>query len=424
MLSLQFPQQIITLQVPLLYLNNIIALAIGPQYQLLCVSITLPILVLLVAQSLYRDWDGPWGNHYALNCAVCGLPFAYFDWVLLARPDGEAWCKMKYGNEKEEEKENEEGKRNGDGKLGENDVVKKKSRDMQGGSGKTFVSRLWWAMRLATTNRYVGWSNQVKNVVMEVPSDYPRIYFIVRKSLRAVFFYFIRDAMYAYTAASPHGSWMDIKHLKPALGLAGQSFWYRFWYAWVQIVLTYVTLEMANAAYGVVSVATGLANPRDCPSAFGDLRGLWSMRQAWSVVWHQQCRRMCSITGIYLTRDVLRLRRGSFASKYVQLFVGFGVSAIVHGGASMLVHRSFNDDGAFQWLMGQAVVIMVEDHVIDFGKSLGLKDSAFWRVVGFVWTVFAVGAGLEGHVSILTGHGIWVHDRGRDYFGIGPAIVV
>jgi hypothetical protein len=46
--------------------------------------------------------------------------------------------------------------------------------------------------------------------------------------------------------------------------------------------LTYTSIEQANAIYGAVSVATGLANPRDCPTAFGDLKGLVTVRKAWS----------------------------------------------------------------------------------------------------------------------------------------------
>jgi hypothetical protein len=122
-------------------------------------------------------------------------------------------------------------------------------------------------------------------------------------------------------------------------------------------------------------------------------------------------------------RDVLHLRRGSFASKYLQLFIAFGISAIVHGCGSMLVHRSFEDDGAFVCFIGQAVIIMVEDHAIDLGKSLGLKDSAFWRLVGFAWTIFAIGASMQRWSSKTVGHGMWIHNREYDVFGIGPKIV-
>ena len=88
----------------------------------------------------------------------------------------------------------------------------------------------------------------------------------------------------------------------------------------------------------------------------------------------------------------------------------------------MLVHRSFEDDAAFRFFLGQAVVIMVEDHVVNFGKSCGLKDSLVWRLIGCVWTIFAIGAGCEQWSGRVIGHGMWIHDREPDWFGIGPKI--
>lgn len=86
----------------------------------------------------------------------------------------------------------------------------------------------------------------------------------------------------------------------------------------------------------------------------------------------------------------------------------------------MLVHRSPEDDAAFVVFLGQAVIIMIEDHIIDFGKTLGLRDSVVWRVVGFVWTMFVVGATLQKWSGSVIGHGMWIHERERDFFGIGP----
>jgi hypothetical protein len=95
-------------------------------------------------------------------------------------------------------------------------------------------------------------------------------------------FYLLQDAVYAYTAASLYGSWSDIAHVKRIQSLTVEPFWTRWWYAWVHVFLTYVALEQANAVYGAVSVATGLARPRDCPGAFGDVRELFTVRNAWS----------------------------------------------------------------------------------------------------------------------------------------------
>jgi hypothetical protein len=129
--------------------------------------------------------------------------------------------------------------------------------------------------------------------MVKIPFSFPFVFivemgltvdrrFVARKAVRAAFFYALRDAVYAYTASSPYGSWDDIKHLKPIVSLEAQPYWTRWCYAWVHIFLTYVALEQSNVAYGAVSVATGLAKPMDCPSAFGDLRGLVSVRKAWS----------------------------------------------------------------------------------------------------------------------------------------------
>lgn len=86
----------------------------------------------------------------------------------------------------------------------------------------------------------------------------------------------------------------------------------------------------------------------------------------------------------------------------------------------MFAHGSLEDDGSFEFFMCQALAIMIEDHVIDVGKSFGLKDSRFWRLCGFVWTILALGAGTQRYSSKTITSGMWVHDRVPDWFGLGP----
>lgn len=86
----------------------------------------------------------------------------------------------------------------------------------------------------------------------------------------------------------------------------------------------------------------------------------------------------------------------------------------------MLCHASFNDNQAMKIFLVQAVIILVEDHVIKLGKKCGCRDVVFWRIVGFAWTVLAIGASFEPWTGELIGHGLWVHDREVDIFGIGP----
>lgn len=86
----------------------------------------------------------------------------------------------------------------------------------------------------------------------------------------------------------------------------------------------------------------------------------------------------------------------------------------------MLTHGSFNDDASFAFFMAQAAFIMVEDYIIEFGKKLGLKNSQFWRSVGFLCTVLILGATSEKWVGLLIENGMWIHDREMDWFKLGP----
>jgi hypothetical protein len=116
---------------------------------------------------------------------------------------------------------------------------------------------------------------------------------------------------------------------------------------------------------------------------------------------------------------VLHLRKGSFASKYLQLFVGFYISAAMHGMASMLCERSFQDDGGWYGaLMTQAIAIMVEDHVIKLGRYLGLRPSIFWKLVGCVWVILWLGWSMRGQLDVALDRGMWIHHRIGDFLGL------
>lgn len=105
---------------------------------------------------------------------------------------------------------------------------------------------------------------------------------MARKTLRAILFFVISDVCKSYSAGSPYGSWLGLVKEQPSIKLEDKPFQYRFWCTWLHILISYTGIELVNAVYGAVSVATGLANPRDCPSAFGDLKELVTVRKAWS----------------------------------------------------------------------------------------------------------------------------------------------
>ena len=93
--SLQLPSIFDALQLPLLLLTNVLALTIGPRQRVLQLGFSIPAWILLASQSLYRDYSGAWGIHYAINCGVMSLMATYVDTVLLMSPDKEGWVKLR-----------------------------------------------------------------------------------------------------------------------------------------------------------------------------------------------------------------------------------------------------------------------------------------------------------------------------------------
>jgi hypothetical protein len=150
--SFELPSIFHVLQLPLLQVNNIVALALGPERQALRVAVTLPILIILITQSFYLEWNLEWSIQYAYNCFTLSVAFLYVDCILLKSPDRERWRKLHYTQKEAGGKETSE------------EVP------------KGFWNRAWWGVRLSTTNRYVGWTCQVKNVPEQVSAEYPRLY--------------------------------------------------------------------------------------------------------------------------------------------------------------------------------------------------------------------------------------------------------
>lgn len=147
-LPMELPPAIRQLQVPLLYLNNIIALGFKPGP--IRILSTLPTALLLALQGLYQKEHIYYGDQYSMNCLTLSLVFVYLDWIVLASPDKERWHKIQYNK-----------------RVGT-------SQDKNDAVPLSFFSRVWFGLRLASTNRYTGWSQQVKNTPIEFPIGYPR----------------------------------------------------------------------------------------------------------------------------------------------------------------------------------------------------------------------------------------------------------
>jgi hypothetical protein len=91
------------LRVPLLLLNNIVALGLKPG--LIRVILTLPIALCLVFLPFFHQERVYYGDEFSTNFFAMSSLFVYVDWILLANPDKERWHKVSVQNDKKNDDE-------------------------------------------------------------------------------------------------------------------------------------------------------------------------------------------------------------------------------------------------------------------------------------------------------------------------------
>ncbi|KAK8011049.1 hypothetical protein PG990_010014 [Apiospora arundinis] len=120
----------------------------------------------------------------------------------------------------------------------------------------------------------------------------------------------------------------------------------------------------------VSSVVLGLANPEDCPPFYGSLWNAYTLRGLWRNI-HQGLRKCVSGPADAFTDSILRLQRGTFASRCTRLILAFGISALIHAQADVANDIPFSEAGQFTFFSIQALAIIVESAVQEiFGPGL------------------------------------------------------
>lgn len=247
--------------------------------------------------------------------------------------------------------------------------------------------RWWWNVDIQLNPRGYGWSYEVKNLRAPPSKGTRRWTYILRTVAWAVFYYLLRTQ--ARTVAAhllADGQWIDADGNEPqqvvfySMPRSRQVF-----ACWLLVLNDYWSFETLGWAVAIGGVALRLWLPEQCPSVFGSLAHLYTVRNLWGKYWHQMMRRAASFWGQLVARDLLRLRKGSFGSRYVQLFVGFFVTGAIHAYPAYVYLG--HDLGEWNFYIGQAAAIMFEDHIIALGKRMGFREGPLWRAVGFVWVV-------------------------------------
>jgi hypothetical protein len=145
--------------------------------------------------------------------------------------------------------------------------------------------------------------------------------------------------------------------------------------AWLTAFQSGLGMVMAYYLAAAVAVGIGLYQPRDWPPLFGSfIREGYTIRNVWGRCWHQLLRRVFEFANSGVVR-LLHVRKGTSASKYLQLYNGFFISALLHHIGALNCPTPIFARYQFYFFMLQPVGITIEDFAICLGKKLGLSDT-------------------------------------------------
>ena len=142
-------------------------------------------------------------------------------------------------------------------------------------SETSFKERLMWAASLLATPRGIGWAHEPTDHIPPRPTS-SQGKFIVSQLLWIVFYFTLFNVTVILAGENP-----CFRAGGPSL--AAFRWWWRTT-SWLFIFSLYYAVSGLYATASVVSVATGLFKPGDCPHIFGSPLDAYTLRKCWGYV--------------------------------------------------------------------------------------------------------------------------------------------
>ena len=119
-----------------------------------------------------------------------------------------------------------------------------------------------------------------------------------------------------------------------------------------------------------------------------------------SLFWHSGLRNSFLGTSNFFTYDVLRLRRGTLAARYIGLFFVFGISAAFHTSNDIMLGIAPEESVEHEFFLMQAVGITLEDfagwvhRVVRSRRRRNRRDEksgerveTWQKLMGYLWVM-------------------------------------
>lgn len=96
--------------------------------------------------------------------------------------------------------------------------------------------------------------------------------------------------------------------------------------------------------------------------------------------------------GKFIANTTLEFPKGSFMSSYIQLYVAFVMSGLIHAAADWVLMKDLSSfKGNLVFYSSQALVISFEDAVVALVKRLKISPKACPDVLLYGWVIVCLG---------------------------------
>jgi hypothetical protein len=139
-------------------------------------------------------------------------------------------------------------------------------------STASLSDRFWWALRLLSSLRGIGWTHEPTTHILPHPTT-SRVRFLWDQLLRTAKYIIIFDVVKVISLSNPY-------FLKGGPSLTDAGLLWRLTVL-AHVITVYVSVARLYTIYSIVSVSLGLTVPGDWPPLFGYLGDAYTVRRSW-----------------------------------------------------------------------------------------------------------------------------------------------